>query len=156
MSEDLSGLSLVQLLALLEPAPEPAPVSLWPQTGGWLWLAIFLIMGFGVAAYRFMVWRRANAYRRAAAHEIVHARGDVATIATILRRTALAAYPRRKIAALHGEDWLIFLDETYDGNGFSAGPARMVATAPYQESTSDEGLSEVALAWVRTHRRQLT
>jgi len=154
MNEDLSGLTLIQLLARLELAPEPAAISLWPQADGWLWFGIFLMLLFGGAAYRFIVWRRANAYRRVAEREIVCAGGDTATIAAILRRTALVAYPRSAVAALHGDDWLAFLDKTYGGTKFSSGPARMIATAPYRKCLPDQELSETALAWVRGHGRQ--
>jgi len=156
MNEDLSGLTFIQLLTRLEPAPEPAAISLWPQADGWLWLGILLMLLFGGVAYRFIVWRHANAYRRAAERDIVRAGGDAAIIAAILRRTALVAYPRSAVAALHGDDWLTFLDETYDDTKFSSGPARMIATAPYRESTPDQELSETALAWVRGHGRQPT
>ena len=52
MTEDLAGLTLVELLDLLEPVVEPPPVPLWPQTQGWIWLglavAALLLVGTGV------------------------------------------------------------------------------------------------------------
>ena len=32
------------MIDLLEPAPEPDPVSMWPQTMGWLWLGLILLV----------------------------------------------------------------------------------------------------------------
>ena len=32
MESEFDGLGLVELLDLLEPVPEPVPVSLWPST----------------------------------------------------------------------------------------------------------------------------
>ena len=73
MSEDLSRLTLVDLLDLLEPVPEPPQVSLWPQTVGWIWLGLAVACVAGWLGRRWLMNRRANAYRRAALKEIAAA-----------------------------------------------------------------------------------
>lgn len=153
MSEDISKLNLVELLELLEPVPEPPPVSLWPQTQGWIWLGIIVAAVVVWLLRRWISTRRANAYRRAALGEIVAAGNDPTAIATILRRAALAAYPRTEIAGLYGEDWLRFLDRTYGGTGFCEGPGRAFAVAPYAPPSQASGLAPLAGEWVRRHRR---
>ncbi len=154
MSEELSKLNLVQLLDLLEQAPEPAPVSLWPQTAGWIWLMIALCAGVSLLLYRWFRHRRTNAYRRAALREIAAAGGDPIVLAGILRRTALAAFPRTEVARLCGEDWLNFLDKTYGGPDFSNGAGRVLAVAPYAQAEAAADLSALAEIWVRRHRRK--
>lgn len=157
MSEDLSGLDLVGLLDRLVPVPEPPPISLWPQTEGWIWLAVLLLV-LGIAlAQRWLRHRRDNAYRRAALAAIASAGDDAVALAAILRRTALAAYPRAQVAALQGDAWLAFLDQAYGGTGFSEGPGRAVARAPYQrpsrsDTSSDAGLAALVRTWVQRHR----
>ena len=42
MSDDVP-LNLVDYLDMLEQPLAPAPVSLWPQTGGWIWLGLALL-----------------------------------------------------------------------------------------------------------------
>ena len=152
MNEDYKGLNLVDLLELLKPIPQPDPVSMWPQTQGWIWLA--LIAG-GVV---FMVVRRMrhswhrNGYRRAALEEVKHAGGDAVLLASILRRTALAAYPRSSVAGLFGSDWLDFLDTSYGGTDFSSGKGRVLVTSPYGHAKSCEGLDQLVTIWIKRHR----
>ncbi len=102
MNEDLSQLDLVELLQRLEPIPVPAPVSLWPQTAGWVWLGLILLLLAALGLRRWLRWRRANAYRGAALVAVATAGRDPVALAAILRRTALAAFPRAPVAGLHG------------------------------------------------------
>ena len=153
MSEDLSKLTLVELLDLLEPAPEPSPISLWPQTGGWVLLAIALAAGVSWLLYSWLRHRRANAYRRAALREVAAAGEDPVALAGILRRTALAAFPRTEVAGLYGDDWLGFLDRSYGGSAFSQGPGRVLVVAPYVPTEGSPELAKLAGAWIRQHRR---
>ena len=152
MNDDLSNLNLVELIDRLQPVPEPAVVSLWLQTMGWIWLGLAVtgLTAFGV--HRFVCWRRANAYRRAALQELAAVGSDPAAIALILRRSALSAYPRTRVASLHGDDWLAFLDRTYGGKGFQDGPGRTLATAPYVSEANAHGLATLAAIWIRRHR----
>jgi hypothetical protein len=152
MSDEFKGLNLVELLDLLEPIPEPAPVSLWPQTAGWLWLAVFVLIGLLFAVWRLVRAWRARAYRRQALTEIAASGHDPAKIAEILRRTALSAFARTEVASLHGADWLHFLDQTYGGTGFSQGPGRVLASAPYRPTSSESGLVALAQEWIKRHR----
>ncbi len=153
MSEDLSTLTLVELLDLLEPIPEPVAISLWPQTGAWVWLGLALFGAITVLLYRWLQARRANVYRRLALREIADAGDDPVALAEILRRAALAAFPRDKVAGLNGEAWLAFLDESYEGKGFREGPGHVVASAPYIPSKPipTPGLAPLVADWVRSH-----
>ncbi len=154
MSEHLEGLNLVELLDALEPIPEPAAIPLTPQTAGWLWLGAALIAVAVVLIIRHIKTRRANAYRRAALKELSETQDDAARIALLLRRTALAAYPRARVAGLIGSDWLAFLDQSFDGTGFRDGPGQLLATAPYQGSTKDPALTSLARQWIETHQQE--
>ena len=149
---ELEGLNLVELLDLLEPVPEPEPVSMAPQTAGWVWLGVVLLLLLAVAVRAFVRHRRANAYRRAALAELDAAGDDPARIAEIVRRTALRAFPRREVASVHGEDWLAFLDRTGRGAGFVSAPGRAMLAAPYRPVPPDPALASLARDWVRHHR----
>lgn len=152
MNEDLSGLNLIDLLERLQPIPEPAPVSWLPQTAGWAVIGVLLAAAALWLAWRWRRHRRINAYRRAALAAIAGAKGDPAALAAILRRTALAAYPRVDVAGLYGDAWLAFLDQAYGGSGFSSGPGRGIAAAPYAPHTDAPDLAALAAQWVRQHR----
>lgn len=153
MTEDLSTLNLIELLDLLEPVPEPTPISLWPQTQAWLWLALAIVLAAFWFVRRFIAMRRANRYRREALAAIDAAGDDPAVLAAILRRSALSAYPRKEIAGLYGEDWLRFLDSAYGGNGFREGPGRALALAPYVPLQPLPELTPIARKWAHRHRR---
>lgn len=152
MNEDYKGLNLVDLLDLLEPIPEPAAISLVPQTQGWIWLGLAgLVLVFKLSQYGLRVWRR-NAYRRAALREVNSVKGDPVALAIILRRTALAAYPRTRVASLFGSDWLAFLDRAYGGIEFSSGDGQALAVNPYQGGKPPARLDRLVSRWIKTHK----
>lgn len=153
MTPEFEGLGLSELLDLLEPVPVPDRVSMMPQTVAWLWLGLAVLAGLTVLAW--WIWRhwRAGAYRRAALADLALAGQDPAKLAAILRRTALAAYPRAQVAGLHGARWLTFLDQSYGGQDFSNGPGRLVAVAPWRSvSAPDPALTGLVEVWIRKHQ----
>jgi hypothetical protein len=104
--------------------------------------------------------RRRNRYRRQAEAELdaIAARVDsepaaaAAEIAGLVKRTALAAYPRGRVAALHGSDWAGFLRESTNDDATVAGAADRLAAAAYRPDAVGEGLVEPARRWIRKHR----
>ena len=152
MTEEFEGLSLTGLIDLLEPAPVPDPVSMWPQTAAWAWVGLAVLGLVWLAVARLRARHRANAYRRAALRALDGAGPDAARIAAILRRAALAAYPRAEVAGLTGSDWLAFLDRSYGGTGFSQGPGQVLARAPYRPCPPAPDLPPLARDWLRRHR----
>ncbi|MDJ0858668.1 MAG: DUF4381 domain-containing protein [Dinoroseobacter sp.] len=152
MSEEFEGLGLVELLDLLEPVPEPEPISMVPQTVGWVWLGVLVAALTVWLARRVIRHRRANAYRRAALAALQDAGDDPAQIAVVLRRVAVTAYSRDKVASLSGADWLAFLDSSFSGTGFRNGPGTVLASAPFTEGHhTAPGLNALARTWVEKH-----
>jgi Ca-activated chloride channel family protein len=156
MNDEAQPVTLLDLLdRLIEPS-EPPLVSMMPQTWGWVVLALILLAVCIFVAMR--MWRRyrTNAYRRYALKELEAARDDPAAIAAILRRTALAAYPRSEVAGLAGDDWLRFLDARVSGKDFLEGSGRQVAAAPHRATQSEPALYAVAKDWIVRHRPEKT
>lgn len=149
----------------------PAPVPWWPPAPGW-----YVVVFFFAAA---VVWaltirhRRhvARRYRQWALTELEALRQTVRNqgprppalraLPVLLKRTALAAWPRRKIAALNGRDWWRFLDINNDPkNGeklFENSYGRMLDTLAYQKEIqlSDEEIDRLFSAvgqWIQNHR----
>ncbi|PYG31012.1 DUF4381 domain-containing protein [Pelagimonas varians] len=155
--EELSKLDLVQLYDQLELLDPPPPISMAPETVGWLWLAVFVTVAFGYAVWR---WRKsylAKAYRRAALAALRQAKDDPVEIASLLRRTALVAFPRSDVASLHGAQWLDFLDKAAPKVAFSGSQAGdLLSTAPYQKQQpvgpTNVDLARMARLWIETHR----
>ncbi|NOD46171.1 MULTISPECIES: DUF4381 domain-containing protein [unclassified Ruegeria] len=154
MSVDVEGKSLVDLLDMLEPAPAPGPVSMVPQTWGWVVLGVLVagLIAFGAHAY--LRHRRMNAYRREALTELAVAKDNPAKIAEILRRAALVAFPRSRVAALHGDEWISFLTQTSDHTHFSDVEARVLTAAPYTTIPASPELTKLAQQWIRSHKRE--
>lgn len=145
--------TLIGLLDQLAEPPEPPPVPMVPQTFGWVVLAVLALML--LAWFGWHMWRRwkSDAYRRAALAELSGVGDDPLPIANILRRTALAVWPRERVAGLTGPDWLAFLDTSGGGESFTSGPGRALADAQYRTGhTPVPGLGEAAKRWVRKHQ----
>src|SRR5262245_6582533 len=115
--------------------PLPDTVSLWPQT--WtarITIAVVLVAAV-VAAWTFIRRWHANRYRREALAELGRIEANqapdavAAELALLVRRTALAAFPRERIVALTGPAWLSFLDHSYGGAEFSNGAGSLLEAA---------------------------
>lgn len=145
--------------------PLPAPHSFWPATwfawGTLVILTTVLIFGLWALCHCWF----ANRHRREATAQLrqIELSSDaipelilVKKLAVLVRKTALAAFPRTEVADLSGRQWLAFLDRSYDGQDFSAGVGRHLAAAPYQQDihlTAIERSQLVALIrrWIWKH-----
>ena len=159
MSE-YEGLNLPQLMELMHGLSEPEAVSWMPQTPGW-WIllgwffAVVLLVGRHV-----VLRRRANRYRRRAEKALgkiaAEAAADPAAaasnIATLLKHTALTAYPRAKVASLHGDDWAQFLCESSNNDPVVVRAASRFALAAYRPDADASELVAPARRWIRVHR----
>jgi hypothetical protein len=145
--------------------PLPPPVSLWPQT--WpLRIAIAVLLATAIVGLWRLIRRwQVNRYRRQALAELSRIERTcdpdnapaelVARLSMLVRRTALAAFPRESVAPLAGAAWLAFLDRTASGVQFSQGPGRLLASAPYQSTAPDgaelRSLTDLVRHWIRGH-----
>lgn len=127
----------------------PAPVPLWPATPAWYLLGVLLLLALLWLARRgWRAWRR-NAYRRAALRSLKTAQ-DPAEMAAILKRTALAAWPRARVASLAGADWAAFLRRSAPRARLTEATALTLARLAYAPSP-DPALREAARRWIRLH-----
>lgn len=151
---DTKGMSLVEMLDLLRPIPEPDPISMMPATQGWLWLALAVLAALLWALVAFLRHRRANAYRREALRQLEGMDGDPARMASVLRRTALVAYPRREVATLVGEDWLHFLNASCPGVPFAGDAGQALIEGPYRGAERNADLDRQCRHWIKKHRKE--
>lgn len=155
--------TLVDLLNLLEPVHVPEPVSYVPSGPGWTVVAALVALGGVILLER--IWRRwrANAYRREAARALDDLRPGaarpaerLAAAASILRRTALTAFPRGETASLTGTAWVAFLNRTA-ASRFDDQAEALLRTGLYGRSAQPDPAEVEAFIgsvrhWVRTHR----
>ena len=139
--------------------PLPVAVSLWPATWPSRIAILLLLVASIVIAWR--VTRRwyADRYRREALsdlRQIMSAEPTVDALALLVRRTALAVFPRETVAPLSGRAWLAFLDRSYGGTEFSEGAGRALSRSPYEPphspGTTDVGAAAaVVRRWIQAH-----
>jgi hypothetical protein len=140
----------------------PPPVPWWPPAPGWYVVGAVGLVLLGVAARAAVAsWRR-NRYRREAVAELERLpRGPDAlpAMAELVKRAALAAYPRERVASLTGAPWLEFLDATGGQGRFTNGPGRFLEDATFRREptkalTDDEFTDLIAAVrhWILRHR----
>jgi len=150
-------------LAQLRDIHLPEPVSWWPPAPGW-WVALLLSLAaiFFVVYYLRKYWLQRR-YRRVALLELGNfslndERNNqvlLEEISALLRRVALQAYGREKVAPLTGESWLAFLDNTGKTEQFSSGAAKVLGAGLYQSSVEAD-MEQVMLIvrnWIKDHRK---
>jgi len=153
-------------LRSLKDIVEPAPISWMPQTWGWLALALLLMLAAVLFALRAYRRYRANAYRRAALAVLAgigeemrnpltraHA---VQSLASLLKQTALAAWPREEVAPLSGAAWVNFL-KAHDAT-LARGLALALDDLEYRDAATaglpsniGEDLVTAARTWIERH-----
>lgn len=147
----------------------PESISWWPPAPGW-WVLGGLILVLVVCAVRW--WgarRRRSAPARAALAELEALsprladgsgqRHAVGAVSILLRRLALARYPRDQVAGLTGLAWLTFLDRTGGAGAFTQGPGKVLIERPYRPTGPSDsqtpwdptGLTALAARWIRAH-----
>lgn len=158
-------------LAQLRDIHLPGMPVWWPPAPGWWLLAVLLLAAIAVGLW---LWRRhwqQQAYRRQAVSELerawaifiadANANRYAQSLSQILRRTALAAYPRHNIASLTGSHWLQFLDasspQALKGE-FSGERGHLLASLTYRPVDAQQDLASLhalAMTWVRDHSRKV-
>lgn len=149
MTEDPS--SLERLQDIVTPGPEPS----WPPTPGWVVLATLAMAAALFAGLR--AWRRHhhNAYRREARRELERIREAGPTplaVSTLLKRVALATWPRREVAGLDGERWMAWIDDATN-TLMPPGAAKALREAfANPAAPAPPELLDYAAEWIDRHR----
>ena len=161
---EVSGLEKLHEIVL------PEPVSWMPQTIGWYVVFGLILLVAGWWVYGRLRRLRANRYRRFALAELAVIEQDLqrpekraralAEIPVLLKRSALAAFPRSEVAGLSGEKWLYFLDKTMGGKYFTGGEGRLLPELAYAPTARISELPDEAVGkliqftrqWIKAHK----
>jgi hypothetical protein len=157
---EYQGLNLPELLELLQPVVLPEPVPMLPVTAGWWVLAGWLLAVLLIVAWRWRIRWRADGYRRDAQAELdrLLQRSDLddaklaGAIAALVKRTALAVYPRATVAGLTGSDWAAFLESSCRHDPQVMAAAQAIAWAAYRGDIDPAPLVAPARRWIALHR----
>lgn len=146
------------------------PAPWWPPAPGWVLLAVLLLAaGLWRLAKGAIRWRE-NAYRRAGLEELERIAREservperLREVPVLLKRMALAAAGRPRVAGLSGPAWLRFLSETSADGTFPAKAGDDLESiaydpaAPGKLSRPDRNrLLAAAEEWIRHHRAEAT
>lgn len=153
-------LNLPQLLDLMHGVVFPESVSWMLQTRGWWVFFGWLAAVSGLGVIKLVRHRRHNRYRREAIVllgkiESTANQDPVAAatqIAVLLKRTALVAYPRVKVAQLYGPAWAQFLCESAGNDPHITQAAPLLARAAYSHDADGKALIKPARRWIEVHR----
>lgn len=141
----------------------PAAVPWWPPAPGWYVLASVLGVLLAFLAIRWWNTRSQNRYRREALKELALMRqgnsGDsLQQLPDLIKRAALAAWPRGQVASLTGTAWHRFLDESAGGDAFAAGAGATLDWLAYRTKTTGTPSSgemvrvlDAAEFWLKNH-----
>ena len=130
-----------ELLQDLRDVHMPDPISWWPPAFGWWMIMGLLLIGGSLIIWAWAYRQRTRPRRLAlaqlkdvklqyAAHSDDH--WVVTQLSHLVRRVALATFPRSQVAGLSGQSWLHFLDTSGHTNQFSDGPGQALRSGPYQ------------------------
>lgn len=129
----------------------PEAVSMWPSAPGWWILGLVLFVALLVFGYKALRKWLANRYRQHALLELENARDD-RSIAEVLKRTALAAYPRTDVASLSGEDWCQWLADQ-SGLEINESIRNAILLNRFQRNAElSSSFQSFAEDWIRHHR----
>ncbi|VGO18420.1 DUF4381 domain-containing protein [Pontiella sulfatireligans] len=118
---------------------EPDAVGAWPLAPALTAFLVLVLAGvLGVVILTALRWHSA-AYRREALRLLSEA-STPGEIMVLLKRVALAGWPRETVAPLHGDEWINFLNDCCPRSSFKA-DAELAA------------LSAQAALWIQHHRR---
>jgi len=153
----------VQALSDLRDIHLPGAVTFWPLAPGW-WLILGGLLALALGVHLHLRARR-RSLKRAAVRELdgieasFRSSGDVArlalSLATLLRRVAIARFPRRDVASLHGRDWSRFLVRTSGDRGLKVEIVHDLSLAVYAgpsaepEASRVEAWTTAARSWIR-------
>jgi len=144
----------------------PEEVGFWPLAPGW-WLVLAVLLGLAIWGL-VVLGRRLHRLRlrHAAVTELEHCRARLQSAAdtetaridflsevnAVLRRVALAHYPRNTVAGLTGREWLEFLRSHGDLKALDEQSARALSEgrfAPHCQYDPDT-VYHAALHWIHS------
>ncbi len=140
----------------------PDAISWLPQTAGWRWLGLLVLLAVLYRGLKILRRWYHNRYRREATARIMDLLDDpdrptgAGEVNHLLKLTALAAFPREQVARLSGPDWVEFLNRQCPQPAFTAQQAELLGSGSYRLEplgrVARQDLLAASLAWIREHR----
>ncbi|MCP3674309.1 MAG: DUF4381 domain-containing protein [Gammaproteobacteria bacterium] len=141
----------------------PEPVSAWPPAPGWWILAILVLVLIVWIVLKIRENYNQKQLLRVSLSSAIQLEQDyqnhkdpqllVREYSSLLRRIALARFPRHEVASLTGSNWLTFLDDSAKENLFDCEAGKLLLFSPYQKPVETiEQLHQLTVAvhsWIK-------
>lgn len=152
-------------LAQLHDIHLPPPISWWPLAPGWYLLFVMCLTLFTLGLI-WIIYRHHRGIAKRQALILLNAYEKqfeldrqspvaAARVSELLKRVALVYYPRHQVAKLHGQDWLIFLNNTSPNLSFQDVGFELLQL-PYAPMSQDtfriKELFRLAHVWIAARR----
>ncbi|MCD6526176.1 MAG: DUF4381 domain-containing protein [Desulfuromonas sp.] len=139
----------------------PEAIGWWPPAPGWWLLLALTLLLVSLIVWQLKRYHRRH-YHRLGLQQLLELEQNAAQrdsrlllqqLSQLMRHMAILHFPDADCAALHGEEWLQFLNRPFNDQPFTDGVGRPLASGPYQPHTDldEESLS----ALIRLCRRWL-
>ncbi|MCF6225613.1 MAG: DUF4381 domain-containing protein [Xanthomonadales bacterium] len=140
----------------------PAEISWWPLASGWYFLlTLLLVLGIWLVFHLHANWIK-NQYRREALLQLQQLENGIENTAnrdtslrqipSLLKRTAVSAYPREQVASLTGKQWSDFLNTTLKKPAFNPAASAALEKIAYSGGSLNAINSESVLALINACR----
>jgi len=141
----------------------PGEISAWPPAPGWWFLLIFsillIIAVFWLLRKNYLQKKLFRLSQSAISElELAYDKHQdpyllVKEYSSLIRRIALARFPRQQIASLTGKLWLEFLDESAGLSVFNSEAGKLLIHGPYQKSENSvkhlDELKQAIHLWIK-------
>lgn len=133
----------------------PEPVSMFPAAVGWYLLALFIVIALISAVWLFFWHRNKSTYRRQALSTLEQLQASQATPAEInqlIKRVAVTAYGKERVAPLTGEQWTHWLKAT-SNTTMDTEVDDLLVSGIYQANAQVSSRTwQFAENWIKNHR----
>lgn len=146
----------------LQPIVAPEAVSFWPPQPGWYLVLILLLAALSYLFYRWVRFKKRNAYRKVALEQMAGISSsvqDLARLNKLLKVTAIQGFGRRQVAGLYGPSWIEFLNASCTRVNFTEEEERIITQASWRNIVDLEfaeqsflSLKEKARKWITYHK----
>ncbi|MCK5816357.1 MAG: DUF4381 domain-containing protein [Flavobacteriaceae bacterium] len=142
----------------LAPIKEPEPIYFSFETIGWKIMAIIAFFLMIIFTYKWMQHYKKNAYRRVAINQLssinIESNKNINKIAILLKSVAITAYGRKEVAALYGDEWLLFLESKGQNTSFTKYSEPFLAIQNNNQNINTATKKEIlslTKKWIQTH-----
>ncbi|PFG07826.1 DUF4381 domain-containing protein [Marinobacter sp. LV10MA510-1] len=147
----------------------PESSGWWPPAPGWWLLAAVGSVCLVLAVRGWRHWQRRNRRWQAVQRELTALRAQLQSqtqtqnspawfsqLNALLKRAARDSYPQQPVAALSGNEWVAFLQQSSD-NAVEAELVNTLVNACWQPHSSCDPQQALAFAgrWLQNHKKQL-